>query len=39
VPAWRWAAATRASTASSVVSKAQAIRMMPSLGAPRREKL
>src|SRR5262245_5614012 len=39
VPAWRCAAATSASTASSVVSKAHAIRTMPSLGAPRREKV
>ena len=39
VPAYRWAVATRASTSSSLVSKAQAIRTTPSLGAPRREKL
>jgi len=39
IPAWRWAAATSASTSSSLVSNAHAIRMMFSLGAPRREKL
>ena len=38
-PAWRCAAATRASTSASVVSKAHAMRTTPSLKAPRREKL
>src|SRR5439155_10821033 len=37
--AWRWAPSMSASTESAGVSKAHAIRMMPSSGRPRLEKL